>query len=114
MFGGCTHRRFSGANINCLDTLHRKSAHEEAGWGAAPPGPTPPGLGDPYRTLKIEPDSYVIHTALGESYYNIGLLDNSIHELQTAIRINPEGSEAHFLLGFTYGEKTGSGQTRLH
>lgn len=52
--------------------------------------------------IKIAPEVYRI---LGEIYFNKGIVDLAIKNLQEAITLEPSSAESHFLLGFAYGEK---------
>lgn len=52
--------------------------------------------------IKISPDVY---RTLGEVYFNKGVVDLAIKNLQEAIALDSSSAESHFLLGFAYGEK---------
>ncbi|MBN2619590.1 tetratricopeptide repeat protein [candidate division WOR-3 bacterium] len=52
--------------------------------------------------IKISPEVYRM---LGEVYFNKGIVDLAIKNLQEAINLEPASAESHFLLGFAYGEK---------
>jgi len=52
--------------------------------------------------IKITPDVY---RTLGELYFNKGVVDLAIRNLQEAISLDSSSAESHFLLGFVYGEK---------
>ncbi len=48
--------------------------------------------------------SVVFHTDLGEVYYNLGKTEETITELQTAIKLDGDYWRSHFLLSFAYGD----------
>jgi tetratricopeptide (TPR) repeat protein len=52
--------------------------------------------------IKISPEVY---RTLGEVYFNKGVVDLAIKNLQEAIALDATSAESHFLLGFAYGEK---------
>ncbi len=52
--------------------------------------------------IKIAPDVY---RALGELYFNKGIVDLAIRNFQESILLDPASAEGHFMLGFALGEK---------
>ncbi|MGD1049280.1 MAG: tetratricopeptide repeat protein, partial [Candidatus Krumholzibacteriaceae bacterium] len=48
--------------------------------------------------------SAVFHTDLGEVYYNLGRTDESIAELNAAIKLDADYWRSHFLLSFAFGD----------
>lgn len=52
--------------------------------------------------IKISPEGY---RALGEIYFNKGVIDLAIKSFQESMLLEPSSAEAHFLLGFALGEK---------
>jgi tetratricopeptide (TPR) repeat protein len=48
--------------------------------------------------------SAVFHTDLGEVYYNLGRTDESIAELNAAIKLDTDYWRSHFLLSFAFGD----------
>jgi tetratricopeptide (TPR) repeat protein len=52
--------------------------------------------------IKISPEVY---RTLGEIYFNKGVVDLAIKNLQEAIALDASSAESHFLLGFAFGEK---------
>ncbi|MGQ9534482.1 MAG: tetratricopeptide repeat protein [bacterium] len=52
--------------------------------------------------IKISPAGYRL---LGEIYFNKGIIDLAIKNFQESLLLDPGSAEAHFFLGFAYGEK---------
>lgn len=52
--------------------------------------------------IKISPETYRI---LGEIYFNKGVVDLAIKNLQESLLLDSSSAEGHFLLGFALGEK---------
>jgi tetratricopeptide (TPR) repeat protein len=52
--------------------------------------------------IKISPEGY---RALGEVYFNKGVIDLAIKSFQESILLDSSSAEGHFLLGFALGEK---------
>ncbi len=52
--------------------------------------------------IKISPEGYRL---LGEIYFNKGTIDLAIRNFQESIMLDSSSAEAHFFLGFAYGEK---------
>ncbi len=48
--------------------------------------------------------SAVFHTDLGEVYYNLGRTDESVAELNAAIKLDTDYWRSHFLLSFAFGD----------
>jgi len=48
--------------------------------------------------------SAVLHTDLGEIYYNLGRTEEAISELRNAIKLDADYWRSHFLLSFAYGD----------
>jgi len=48
--------------------------------------------------------SAVFHTDLGEVYYNLGRTDETVAELNAAIKLDADYWRSHFLLSFAYGD----------
>ena len=48
--------------------------------------------------------SAVFHTDLGEVYYNLGRTDESVAELNAAIKLDADYWRSHFLLSFAFGD----------
>ncbi|MGB9720243.1 MAG: tetratricopeptide repeat protein [bacterium] len=52
--------------------------------------------------IKISPEGYRL---LGEIYFNKGIIDLAIKNFQESLLLDATSAEAHFFLGFAYGEK---------
>ncbi len=52
--------------------------------------------------IKISPEGYRL---LGEIYFNKGIIDLAIKNFQESLLLDSSSAEAHFFLGFAYGEK---------
>lgn len=61
-------------------------------------------------TLKREPGNVTAHYGLGVAYYNLGLTEAAIRELDHACRITPENPHIHTQLAVAYREELRSGE----
>ena len=57
------------------------------------------------QALHLEPESAIIHAALGWAYYNIGMLDAAIHEAEEVNRLNPNDPELQKLLELLHRQR---------
>lgn len=57
------------------------------------------------NTIRLDPENYLAHNALGESYYRLQRFDESIFEYQKAIALRKNYSTAYFNLGNTIYKK---------
>jgi tetratricopeptide (TPR) repeat protein len=61
-------------------------------------------------TLKREPGNVTAHYGLGVAYYNLGLTEAAIRELDHACRLTPENPHIHTQLAVAYREELRSGE----
>lgn len=57
------------------------------------------------QALRLEPDSAVIHAALGWAYYNVGMLDAAILEAEEVNRLNPNNPELQKILELLHQQR---------
>ena len=57
------------------------------------------------QALRLEPDSAIIHAALGWAYYNVGMLDAAIIEAEEVNRLNPNDPELRKILELLYQQR---------
>lgn len=57
------------------------------------------------QALQLEPDSAIIHAALGWAYYNVGMLDAAILEAEEVNRLNPNDPELRKILELLYQQR---------
>ena len=57
------------------------------------------------QALHLEPDSAIIHAALGWAYYNVGMLDAAIFEAEEVNRLNPNDPELRKILKLLYQQR---------
>ena len=61
---------------------------------------------DHYRqALYSDPDSAIIHAALGWAYYNVGMLDAAIAEGEAVMRLEPDNPDVAKLMEMLYQER---------
>ncbi len=56
------------------------------------------------QALTRDPDDAVINRHLGEVLYNLGLNDHAVAALDRSIAAEPDSPDAHYLIGFVYGD----------
>ena len=57
------------------------------------------------QALRLEPDSAVIHAALGWAYYNLGMLDAAIAEGEEVMRLEPNHPDVPKLMELLYQQR---------
>lgn len=57
------------------------------------------------HALRLNPDSAVIHAALGWAYYNVGKLDAAIAEGEEVMRLEPENNDVQKLMDLLYQQR---------
>ena len=57
------------------------------------------------QALYLEPDSAIIHAALGWAYYNVGMLDAAIIEAEEVNRLNPNDPALQKILELLYQQR---------
>ena len=61
------------------------------------------------ETLRVEPDNVAAHYGLGVAYFNLGLTEAAIHELEHACRLTPENPHIHTQLAVAYRDEMRAG-----
>lgn len=57
------------------------------------------------QALQLEPDSAIIHAAMGWAYYNMGMLDAAILEAEEVNRLNPNDPELRKILELLHQQR---------
>ena len=57
------------------------------------------------QALRLEPDTAIIHAALGWAYYNVGMLDAAIAEGEEVMRLEPDNPDIPKLMELLYQER---------
>lgn len=57
------------------------------------------------HALRLNPDTAVIHAALGWAYYNIGRLDAAIAEGEEVMRLEPDNDDVQKLMELLYQQR---------
>ena len=57
------------------------------------------------QALQLEPDSAIIHAALGWAYYNVGMLDAATLEAEEVNRLNPNDPELRKILELLHQQR---------
>jgi len=57
------------------------------------------------QALRLEPESAIIHAALGWAYYNAGMLDAAIAEGEEAMRLEPNHPDVPRLMELLYQQR---------
>ena len=74
--------------------------------GSRPTHLDPPQAIEQYRqALRLEPDSAIIHAALGWAYYNVGMLDAAIAEGEEVMRLEPNHPDVPKLMELLYQQR---------
>jgi tetratricopeptide (TPR) repeat protein len=60
------------------------------------------GLPFAEEAVKLEPDSFVAHNALGRILLELGNARRAVRELETAVKLQPASAESHFSLARAY------------
>ena len=58
------------------------------------------------QALRLDPDTAIIHAALGWAYYNVGMIDAAIAEGEEVIRLEPDNSDVPKLMELLYQERS--------
>ena len=57
------------------------------------------------QALRLDPDSAIVHAALGWAYYNVGLLDAAIDQVEEVNRLNPNDPNLQKILELLYQQR---------
>lgn len=57
------------------------------------------------HALQLEPDSAIIHAALGWAYYNVGMLDAAILQAEEVNRLRPNDPELQNILELLHQQR---------
>ena len=57
------------------------------------------------QALRMEPDSAIVHAALGWAYYNVGMLDAAIAAGEEVMRLEPNNPDVPKLMELLYQER---------
>ncbi len=58
------------------------------------------------QALRLDPDTAIIHAALGWAYYNVGMIDAAIAEGEEVIRLEPDNPDVPKLMELLYQERS--------
>ena len=65
-------------------------------------GDTERAISEYKETLRLDPDSYVVHISLAAAYLKKSDINSAIEELNLAVNCNPEAVEPHSILAILY------------
>lgn len=57
------------------------------------------------QALQLDPDSAIIHAAMGWAYYNMGMLDAAILKAEEVNRLNPNDPEVRKILELLHQQR---------
>ena len=57
------------------------------------------------QALRLDPDTAIIHAALGWAYYNVGMIDAAIAEGEEVMRLEPDNPDVPKLMELLYQER---------
>ena len=58
------------------------------------------------QALRLDPDTAIIHAALGWAYYNVGMIDAAIAEGEEVMRLEPDNLDVPKLMELLYQERS--------